>query len=79
MASRKDKRHREQMTLWGHEVPADPSPWLVRCPDCGERYLTREQYESQMDDADAIWHCPQCGEESIWDDDNYELWTERLG
>ena len=46
------------------------TPWAVICPNHGQAFLSREQYNYQMDLPNALWFCPECGEVSNWDDDN---------
>lgn len=59
-------------------LEAAKTRWAVRCPVHGLVYLTREQYDAQMNDADALWRCPVvhdaevCGQDAAWDDDTYE-------
>lgn len=54
-----------------------PTPWAVTCgeaPMCSEGliFLTREEYDQQVNNPNATWKCPKCGGEAWWDDDNYE-------
>jgi uncharacterized protein with PIN domain len=50
---------------------AVPTPWAVRCWDCGQGeesalvFLTREEYARQLARPHAFWHCPRCGREAI--------------
>lgn len=48
------------------------TPWAVICREHGKQFLTEEQYNNQMMNADSFWFCPVCGGHSEWDDDNYE-------
>jgi hypothetical protein len=57
------------------------TPWAVYCPKHGKVFLTRDEYEAQMDAVNTPWTCPRecgppevgiCGEPSEWDDLNYE-------
>jgi uncharacterized C2H2 Zn-finger protein len=65
-----------------HNHPRPKSPWAVICrghedipgaPACGQVFLTKHEYQRQMDRPDSTWHCPKCGADAWWDDDNYEL------
>ncbi len=47
------------------------TPWAVICVEHGQVFLTAEEYNKQMDDADSFWKCP-CGRFAEWDNDNYE-------
>lgn len=58
-----------------------PTPWAVHCPKHGLVYLTREEYDRQMQKSDYRWECTAwtledpigpCGAWSEWDDDIYE-------
>jgi predicted RNA-binding Zn-ribbon protein involved in translation (DUF1610 family) len=40
---------------------ATQAPYRVICPDCGPVLLTKEEYNRQLDSADAPWTCPKCG------------------
>jgi hypothetical protein len=60
----------------------EPTPYAVTCPTHGRVYLTRGEYDRQMENGDVRWKCPRfvnvdpigpCGEESEFDDGNYEL------
>lgn len=64
-----------------------PTPYAVWCTgsanppeyypcSSGLIYITPQDYERQMADADAKWKCPICGSDAVWDDDNYGDWTE---
>lgn len=64
------------------EVSSKPTPWGVHCtgahelgPPCNGGkiiYLTRGEYNKQMNNPDALWKCPYCGYAAYWDDKNYE-------
>lgn len=51
----------------------EPTAFAVLCQDCGQVFLTAEEYERQMANANQTWRCPRCGQEADWDDANYEL------
>ena len=56
------------------------TPWAVHCEGpfdmpgygCGLVYLTKQEYDRQMDAPDSLWKCPLCRYSAQWDDDNYE-------
>lgn len=57
------------------------TPWAVRCRgdvfdqacDGGELiFLTKEEYDAQLNQPDRTWRCPFCKGEATWDDENYE-------
>lgn len=52
----------------------ESTPYAVGCPLHGKVFLTQEEYDRQMGNADNRWVCPHsmCGLISWWDDDNYE-------
>lgn len=58
-------------TSWTPLHEREPTAWAVICPVHRQVFLTREEYEAQMDDPNALWKCP-CGRQATWDDDNYE-------
>jgi hypothetical protein len=60
-------------------MPTMNTPYAVFCHSApgrgckgGRQYLTKEQYDKQMNDPNALWKCPTCGQLAEWDDDNYE-------
>lgn len=53
------------------------TPWAVLCSTHGMIYLTKEQYNYQMDRPDSFWFCPIEMCTVAWDDDNYEDWNEQ--
>ena len=55
-----------------------PTPWAVRCPEHGKVFLTRSEYDRQMDSPNAHWYCTSDHFEAKaawWDDNNYDEWT----
>lgn len=52
------------------------TPWLVKCPNHDDVFLTHIEYMEQMYAASSLWRCPICGEISEWDDDNYDYYYE---
>ena len=50
----------------------ESTPWAVICSMHGRMFLTKAQYDAQMNQPDLRWRCPCCGEDANWDDDNYE-------
>ncbi len=66
-------------------IERPPTAYAVFCKEvkgCVERcshlsldgaiFLTQQEYEAQMDNADYGWTCPICGGQADWDDDNYD-------
>lgn len=53
-----------------------PTPWAVICFRHGKVYLTANEYENQMLQADDCWRCPLCGHVSAFDDENYDARSE---
>ena len=51
---------------------ADRTPWAIICPNDGQVFLTREQYDLQMNRANARWKCPHCLSICEFDDENYD-------
>jgi len=50
----------------------------IYCFHCKEqKYLTKGQYNYQMDNPDNTWHCPDCGDYGCDFDDDY--WEESQG
>lgn len=56
----------------------EPTAWAVICGEHGQVFLTREEYDRQMDSPSALWACPECGEVAQWDDDNFDAWENLL-
>ncbi len=54
-----------------------PTPWAIICRIHDQVFLTRGEYERQMDDPNALWKCPICGRSAIWDDTNYEAYLNQ--
>ncbi len=50
----------------------ETTPWAVICPLHEQVFLTKQEYDTEMLNPDAVWTCPICGRRSQWDDDNYE-------
>jgi predicted RNA-binding Zn-ribbon protein involved in translation (DUF1610 family) len=49
------------------------TPFAILCPDCGQVFLTEDEYDRQMSAPDSRWQCPKCLAKPVdWDDDNYE-------
>lgn len=48
------------------------TPWQVFCFEHESVALTREEYISQLSQADSLWKCPLCREPAQWDDANLE-------
>jgi len=44
---------------------------FVHCPLCGEKELTSEQYNHQMDRGWSRWYCPTCGNTAAWGGEFY--------
>ena len=40
------------------------SPYMLDCHNCGKIYLTKGEYERQLEDIKAKWKCPFCDSES---------------
>lgn len=59
-------------------ISDDPTPWAVRCLTHGQVYLTRRQYEYQLERIDRFWRCPYCGRISKFDFDNFEAHKHAL-
>ena len=55
-----------------NRVSKDRTPWAITCHEHGLVFLTREEYNFQLDHPNAKWICPVCNRYSYWDDDNYE-------
>lgn len=58
------------------------TPYAVNCWGCNGGdlvYLTKEQYDEQMDRPQYGWRCPNCGQSAEWSDENYELMIEQDG
>lgn len=49
-----------------------PTPYAIICSKHNQVFLTKVEYDYQMNFPNRTWRCPKCGEESDWDDDNYE-------
>lgn len=53
-----------------------PTPWAIRCARHGQVFFTEQEYDRQMNKANAVWECPMCvpwdNTDCYWDDDNYE-------
>jgi hypothetical protein len=47
-------------------------PWDMPGHGHGLVYLTRDEYNRQMDASDTRWKCPMCRYEAQWSDENYE-------
>ena len=47
-----------------------PSPYAVKCDDCGTVHMTKQEYESALTEPGG-WSCPQCGSDAQWDDGNF--------
>lgn len=64
----------ERLIQRGRErgVAEKPTRYAIICPEHGQVYLTRENYNAQMADPDSRWVCPWCGSISEFDDDNYD-------
>lgn len=59
----------------------EKTPWAVICPRHGQQFLTKDQYNSQLRQADCFWKCPvpKCTEKRAeWDEDNYDSFEELL-
>lgn len=58
-------------------VSKERTPWAVICPVHGQVFLTEQEYDHQMNKANALWMCPICppylSKNVTWDDDNYEM------
>lgn len=67
-----EEQNRELLELDGPVISEERTPYMVRCPNHGEVYLTNKGYTQQMMAADSFWQCPHCGENASWDDANYE-------
>jgi hypothetical protein len=61
---------------WNDVDDGRPTPWAVFCRKHGVVYLSRCEYDRQMNNPDSLWNCPICGRLASWDDDNYELACE---
>lgn len=54
------------------------TPWAIWCRDSDPEfshnlvYLTKDEYDRQMNAPDSLWKCPICRCSADWDDDNYE-------
>lgn len=45
----------------------------VICEEHGLVYLTREEYDKQMNNPDRLWECPiGCESVAFWSDGNFE-------
>lgn len=55
----------------------DVTPYAIHCPQCGQQFLTKDQYIDQMMAADSLWKCPRCGQDANWDDDHYDSYCEQ--
>lgn len=53
-------------------ISPTPTPYMVRCRDCGPSFLTEQEYDRQMGRPNRLWQCPRCGDDASWDDENYE-------
>lgn len=51
---------------------AVPTRYAVTCPLHGQTFLTKEEYDRQMEQPDNYWMCPRCGSAAAFDDDNYD-------
>lgn len=49
-----------------------PTRYAIRCTLHGLIYLTKEEYDRQMAQPDALWICPRCGRRAQFDDAMYE-------
>lgn len=48
------------------------TPYAIICPNHKQVFLTKEEYDFQMNRPNSRWICPICREISDWDDGNYE-------
>jgi hypothetical protein len=58
-------------------MPREETAWAVHCPSHGKVYLTKKEYDAQMNRPDSRWMCPICTELAWWDDDHYEEFVDR--
>ena len=47
-------------------------PWDMPGGGCGRVYLTKAEYDAQMNRPNSTWRCPRCRYEAEFDDANYE-------
>lgn len=88
-----EQRHRDSLRCCGLEVPdhypdqdAHGRPrtaWAVQCNEygeggCGLVYLTEQEYDQQRQTYGAKWRCPVCGAAAWWDDENLDLWENKV-
>lgn len=60
------------MTTQPSGASATRTRYAVSCPVHGQVYLTKAEYDRQMNLADDRWACPRCGRTAEFDDDNYD-------
>jgi len=54
------------------DVSAVPTRYAVICQVHGRVYMTKEEYDRQIWDADDLWKCPECGSTATFDNENYD-------
>lgn len=63
---------------WSDQQDSKPTPWAIHCRKHGKVYLSRSEYNYQMNHGDELWSCPICCVLAQWDDDNYEEALDEL-
>lgn len=48
------------------------TPYRVWCKKCGPQFLSKTEYQRQMNNVNSRWKCPVCYCPSVWDDSWFE-------